>query len=168
MVTSDASGSWGCAAWSDTMWLQLKWDDRAAQFSIMVKEMIPITLAAAIWGQRWRGHQVTCRCDNQAVVASLNSRSSPVAHVMHMLRCLSFIEAHFGMALTATYISTGDNYIADDLSRNKMASFRSEQPQANPEPTPIPPSLPTLLFDPLMDWVDPAWTSLFSAIFSAA
>lgn len=38
MVTSDASGSWGCAAWSDQAWFQLhvRWDDRAAHLGIAV------------------------------------------------------------------------------------------------------------------------------------
>ena len=168
IVTSDASGTWGCAAWSGQAWLQLRWDERSQHLNIAVKELIPIVMAATVWGRSWHGSRVACRCDNQAVVAVVNSRSSSTAHIMHMLRCLFFIEAHFNLQLSAAYISTGDNDIADDLSRNKMGAFRSKMPQADPDPTPIPPALPRLLLDPQMDWVSLTWTSLFSSIISTA
>ena len=163
----DASGSWGCAAWSDQAWLQLRWDDRSAHLGIAVKELVPIILAATVWSGVWQGHRVHCRCDNQAVVASLNSQSSSDTRMMHMLRCLFFIEAHFHIRLSASYISTGENHIADDLSRNKIASFRSKMPQAHSRPTTVPPSLLRVLFDPGMDWVSPAWTEQFSSTFTS-
>ena len=165
-VYSDASGSWGCAAWSGTSWFQLPWDTHTHSFQIAVKELIPIIIAAVVWGRAWRGRSICCRCDNQAVVAALTTRSSRETHLMHMLRCLFFIEAHHQFQLTATYISTLDNHVADDLSRNRVMSFHSKVPQADPRPTPIPPSLPHLLLDPQLDWVSPAWTNRFSDIFA--
>ena len=167
-LTSDASGSWGCGAWSGSAWLQLKWNNQAQQFPIAVKELIPIIIATGVWGEHWKGRAVCCRCDNQAVVAALNARSCRESHIMHMLRCLFFIEAHFQCSLHAQYINTRDNNIADDLSRNNMRSFHSAMPQADLNPAIIPPSFITLLFDPLMDWVSPSWTQQFSSIFSRA
>ena len=79
---------------------------------------------------------------------------------------LVFVEAHFHLQLTTSYISTGDNNIVDDLSRNRIILFRSKMPQADSIPTPIPPSLPSLLFNPRMDWVSPAWTEQFSNAFN--
>ena len=163
-LTTDASGTWGCGAWSNSAWFQLKWDNRSQQFPIVVKELIPIIIAAAVWGERWRGQLVCCRCDNQAVVAALNARSCRESHIMHMLRCLYFIEAHFQCDLRAEYISSQDNSIADDLSRNNIVSFHSKMLQADRNPTAIPPSLPPLLFDPHMDWVSPTWTQQFRSI----
>ena len=118
-----------------------------------------------MWGEHWKGRTVCCQCDNQAVVAALNSRSRRENHIMHMLRCLFFIEAHFQCNLQAQYINTQDKNIADDLSRNNMLSFHSKMSQADPNPTRILPSLIPLLFDPLMDWVSPTWMQRFRSIF---
>ena len=118
-----------------------------------------------VWGETWRGTQVRCRCDNQAIVAVLAVRSSWETHIMHLLRCLFFIEAHYQCQLSASYITTQDNTIADHLSRNKLMAFFSNLPQADNEPTPIPPNLPPLLLNPFMDWLSPAWTRQFRSTF---
>ena len=47
---TDASGSWGCAAWHGDAWFQVKWDARAELLSITEKELIPIVLACQAWG----------------------------------------------------------------------------------------------------------------------
>ena len=39
IVTSDASGSWGCGAWYDQWWFQLKWDEHSRSKQIAVKEL---------------------------------------------------------------------------------------------------------------------------------
>jgi len=39
--------------------------------TITVKELLPIVLAAAVWGGQWRGRMVLCPCDHQAVVMAL-------------------------------------------------------------------------------------------------
>ena len=72
--TSD--GSWGCGAWHGSSWFQLQWDDCSAFPSILVKELLPIVFACAVWGPAWSNHQVVCHCDNQALVACLCSRST--------------------------------------------------------------------------------------------
>eukprot|EP00731_Ephydatia_muelleri_P011099 Em0005g1685a len=73
---SDASGSWGCGAHTTDSWIQIRWDEQSLPFSITIKELLPIMVAAVVWGTRWRAQKVLCHCDNQAVVAILNSRSS--------------------------------------------------------------------------------------------
>ena len=55
-TTSDASGSWWCGAFSGQSWFQLKWVEQVQGHSITVKELIPIVIAAAVWGPIWRGH----------------------------------------------------------------------------------------------------------------
>ena len=114
MLTSDASGSCGCGAWHGRKWFQLKWDERSAGLLIMVKE--PIVLVCAVWGPWWGSHQVFCRCDNQAVGASLRFRTSRESHIMHML-CTLF-EARHTFCLMPQYIDTKANHLANDLSRN--------------------------------------------------
>ena len=52
---SDVSGSFGCGGWWDQSWLQVAWtsDVQEAQ-----KELLPIVLAAMLWGKVWRGKAV--------------------------------------------------------------------------------------------------------------
>ena len=96
VVVSDASGSRDCGAYSGRQWFQLCWSGSdVREETIMVKELIPIVIAAAVWGRLWGGHTVQCKCDNQAVVAVISSRTSKLPMIMHLLRCLFFFEAHF-------------------------------------------------------------------------
>ena len=52
--------------------------------SIIDKELVPITVAAAIWGPEWSTRIIEVKCDNAAVVAVLNSGSSRNPEVMHL------------------------------------------------------------------------------------
>ena len=97
--SSDAAGSWGCGASWNLHWFQVQWDAQSLPLSITIKEMLPVILAAAIWGEQWHGKQAICYCDNQAVVAVLSSRTSREANLMHMLRCLFYIEAFHDFSL---------------------------------------------------------------------
>lgn len=164
-MASDASGSWGCGAWHGTHWFQLPWDHRSAVLPIMAKELLAALLACAVWGSSWSHHCVTVLCDNQAVVACLRSRSCHDHHIMHMLRTLAFIEASFAFTIIPQYISTSDNHLADDLSRNCLFSFLSKVPHADQVATPLPMLLVELLLDPSLDWTSPQWHRQFNAIF---
>lgn len=57
-VVSDASGRWGCGAFWAEKWFQLQWHDQLHDTHITVKELIPIVLAAAVWGPQWLGKTV--------------------------------------------------------------------------------------------------------------
>ena len=59
-IVSDASGSWGCGALNDRDWFQLKWAGLGAssEQNITVKELLPIVIAAALWGPGWVGKTV--------------------------------------------------------------------------------------------------------------
>ena len=98
----------------------------------MIKELIPIVLAAAIWGPSWSNHHVLCQCDNMAVVQAIRKGSSkePSGIVMHLLRCLTFFTAIFQFTLTADHLSGIENGPADSISRNKLKLFFTQVPQA--------------------------------------
>ncbi len=166
-ITTDASGSWGCGAWHIKSWFQVQWDATTQNLSIAEKELIPIILACSVWAPRWRNTQVICHCDNQVVVACLRSRSSRVKVLMHMIRCLVYLEAQFEFHLSPLYISTHDNHLADDLSRNNLFSFLSKVPKADTHPSPIPRELIPLLTNPEQnDWTTPSWRQQFRSTFS--
>ena len=159
---SDASGSWGCGAWHDSKWFQLKWDERTQQSDISVKELLPVIIAAAIWGDSWKGGRVQAHCDNMAVVTVLNSRYSKDGQLMQLLRCLFFLEAHYQFKISSTHIAGVENDLADDLSRDNYASFISKMGKCDPSPSVIPLSLLQWLLHPQLDWTCPNWTALFS------
>ena len=97
---SDASGNVGCGAiCPPPLWLQVKWGELPAlsallqdgQASITLKEVLPIVLACAVWGQQWQNISVLVHCDNQGAVAVVNTGYSKIPAIMHLLRCLFFI-----------------------------------------------------------------------------
>ena len=117
---------------------------------------VSVLMACVVWEPMWQGHTVLCWCDNQAAVRSISARSCRDAKLKHLLHCLFFIEACCQFELVARYVLGIDNDLADDLSRNWLASFLSKVPQACQEPTPIPPQLFQVLLDPSLDWTSPA------------
>ena len=131
-MISDTSGSWGCGAWHRLALFQLQWDNRSRLLTIAEKELIPIIVGCAVWGRSWSGCLVECHCDNQVVLSCIRSRSSRHKGLMHLLCCLVFVEARLQFAITPLYIHIKANDLADDLSRNNLASFLSKVPQAAP------------------------------------
>ena len=106
VLTSDASGSWGCGAWCGSHWFQLEWKGlgTTADYGITAKELLPIVVAAAVWGREWQGTTVLARCDNMAVVAIVNSGSSREREAMHLRRSLAFLEAKWSFHMFAEHI----------------------------------------------------------------
>ena len=92
---TDASGSWGCGAWSLPHWLQWQWTESSAlhMHSIALKELFPITLACAVWGQEWSRSYVVCHSDNSAAVSQVNRLHARDPLAAHLLRCLAFFMA---------------------------------------------------------------------------
>ena len=152
-VTTDASGSWGCGAFSGTQWFSLKWNINAASLHITVKELLPITMAAALWGAKWRGQSVQVWCDNEAVVTILNQGTSKDLEVMHSIRCLAIITAKWEFYLFASHIKGQLNTAADALSRNNVPLFKSLHSQAHPVSTDTPAALLDLLIIRKPDWL---------------
>ena len=70
VMVSDAFGSWGCGAFTETRWFQVQWPANFVGQSITFKELFPIVLALVVWGRQWRGNHLHCRCHNQAVYSS--------------------------------------------------------------------------------------------------
>ena len=119
-LVSDASGSWGCGAFCGEDWFQFQWPESLQDYQITVKELIPIVLAAAVWGKDWLGKNVMAYCDNSAVVAIINKGDSREPDVMHLMRCLIFLKAKFQFTLFASYVKGVKNDRADALSRDNL------------------------------------------------
>ena len=134
-----------------------------SEASIAAKEMLPILVAAAVWGQQWFGATVLCNCDNEAVVVILQLGSAKDKKLAHMLRCLFFLEAKFQFTMVAAHIPGAINVRADALSRNHLDVFFASSPQACSTPQAVPQDLVWGLIHP-QAWTSPEWTSWFSTI----
>ena len=156
---SDASGAWGCGASWDNKWLQLEWPEEWRARSIAAKELVPIVLACAVWGEQWQGKTVLVWCDNQ-IITGLSSKD-PI--LMHLLRLLYFFLALHSIHLIAKHIPGINNVLADSLSRNSMQVFRQLLPAAQPNPTCIPDQLKRLLVTDLNIWLSPIWRAWLKA-----
>ena len=159
-VASDASGTWGCVAYVGNHWFQYQWPPYMQDCHISVKELIPVVMAAAVWGPSWVGKSVRFQSDIAAVVSVLNSGSSRDDSLMHLIRCLAFITARFNFVVSASHVRGVDNVLADALSRDKLDLFKSNVPQAQSDPTRIPTELVDLLIRSRPDWTSANWTEL--------
>ena len=113
-----------------------------------------MVVAAGIFGPKWNGRLLQFSVDNMAVVHILNSTYSKDAHLMHLIRILVFLAAHFDFWFVAKHVEGRANSLADNLSRNHLHNFFSQVPQAERHPPPhIPAQLPDLLGEqsPCMD-----------------
>ncbi len=125
----------------DGKWFQLQLHDSWDGIHITVKELLPIVLGVAIWGSEWKGLTIVCFCDNAAVVAIVNSGRSKMDRAMHLMRCLSFFLARWGVSLVCRHIPGTQNGAADALSRGDLPSFQRLVPRADREPTTLPDNL---------------------------
>jgi hypothetical protein len=135
-----------------------------AEALIAVKELVPLVVAVTVWGRQWAGSTVMCKCDNQAVVAVVMSRTAHDKHIMQLLRCLFFFEAKHNCCLVASHIHGVQNDLADDLPCNRLSSFLPRAPPAVP---PTPHTVSQALQDLVRshhDWTSETWRSQFTSI----
>ena len=81
-VYSDASGTYGCGAVVGSMvCFQIEWQTGREGVDISVMELVPVVVAAALWGVLWHGHHIRFHSNNMAVVSILNTKTSKVPHL---------------------------------------------------------------------------------------
>ncbi len=162
-VYSDASGSYGCGAYNASAeWIQVQRPVSWQKVDISAKEMVPIVLAAAIWGREWHRHHVVFYSDNAAVAAVIQQRSARDPLLLHLLRCLNFYAAHFQFRYTAKHVPRVLNVAANAISRDKITLFQSLVPQATQ--LVVGQALLDLLVSRRPDWGSPDWIRLFRDI----
>jgi len=156
-VVSDASGAWGCGALWSSKWIQFQWTTDFTAESIAVKELVPVVMAAAVWGHPWKGQVIQFVSDNEAVVQVLNAGHAREESLSHLLRCLFFIAASFNFWFCATHIPGKLNVAADAISRDKLVSLFEGRPDLERSPSVIPQMLPRLVGPGGPDWTSPDW-----------
>ena len=160
-VTSDASGSFGCGAFSLSHgWFQIQWPDNWHSLNIAAKELVPIVIAAALWGHHWKHSCVCFNSDNMAVVGIIRSRTAKDPLLMHLVRCLVFYAASCGFEFIAEHVPGVDNTAADAISRNNIPLFHSLVPQLSH--VTVPKVVLDLLVTRMPNWGSQEWTVLLA------
>ena len=79
-VAMDTSGQVGCGGLWKSRWFQVRWTleyrltrNLSHQDSIMMHELLPVVIAAVVWGPEWRNSVVVFQCDNEGAVSAIIS-----------------------------------------------------------------------------------------------
>ena len=98
-VYTDASGSFGCSGFKQTgHWFKLAWPCDLHR-SIAALKLIPVVVAATLWGDNWQGKLVCFHSDNEAVASVLNKGHKGHAQnvaLTHLMQCVAFLAAFHG------------------------------------------------------------------------
>ena len=140
-ISSDAAGSLGFGIVYGNQWCTGSWLSEACSLNIAVLELIPIIIAAAIWGCNWARRRILFRTDNEAVVFSTKSQLPKHPHLAFLIRELALLALLHNFEFQVIHVRGLDNSQADALSRNQIHCFRSLHPLADPNPTAIPDQL---------------------------
>ena len=86
---------------------------------INVTEMWPVVVAMHRWCHLWKNKLVWLVTDNTQVEGGVNSGRSANPYSLFWLREIFWVAAFYNIHLRAIHIPSGDNRIADSLSRLK-------------------------------------------------
>ena len=140
-VTSDASGSVGLGIVFGSAWVAEQWPPIPSDTHISVLELIPIVIAAHIWGHRWSRKSVLFHCDNTAVVHCLQAGLCKHPHLSFLLRELATLPVTHSFRFSAKHVPGVYNKVTDALSHFRFQVFKSLRPWADAERTPVPQGL---------------------------
>ena len=127
-VTSDAAGSIGFGAYYNDESFAERWPAEAASLNIAIKEMIPIVVAASMWGNSWQRKRIAFKSDNMSVVYCLRNGTCSEKHLAFLLRELSLLAVKNNFTFTAAHIPGCENSKADALSRFNFQAFHKDVP----------------------------------------
>ena len=92
--------------------------------SIEYLELFALCAGILTWETELQNCRIVVLCDNQAVVAMVNSITSSCPNCMHLLRLLVLNGLQFNRRVFASYIDTKSNFLVDALSRDDLKRFR--------------------------------------------
>ena len=136
----------------------ISWPRSWSTVSISGKQLLPIVVAAAIWGPHLSGSHVCFHCDSDAVVTVIQNRNTNQVLLVQLLRCLFLYASWFQFHFSAVHILGVHNMVADAISRDNVSLLPSLVPQAQQIMVPAP--LVAFLPSP-PDWGSSDWSARF-------
>ena len=108
---SDASknGRLGMGCILNDRWIVAEWPENLELYTLMS--------GILTWQEELSNNRLTVFCDNMAVVHMINKMTSGSKHCMKLIRVLVLNGLQFNRRLSAKFIDTKSNGIADSLSR---------------------------------------------------
>ena len=134
-ISSDAAASNRCAAILGDSWFALRWPDELDLPHIPILELVPIVLAASVWGMFWQSKRLIFKCDNSSFVSVLQNKSLKNGHLMKLLRHLAIFAIKYNFDYSAIHVEGKCNPKVDALSRFRFQVFRALCQNADVEPT---------------------------------
>lgn len=113
----------------------------SSETSLAIDSVAGIVCHRRTWGHLLQGQRITVHCTNMAIVQSWSNQSARHPGILHLLRTLFFITAKHSFIVHLVQLPGKLNRI---LSHNQLSLFSALAPQANPQPTPVPPELAEL------------------------
>ena len=126
---SDASGciTKGAVAYCGASWTVCQWNQNwmlNANPSIEYLELYGVTIAVLLWINRFKNRTVKLHCDNESVCRMINRSSTSCKNCMVLIRIIVLECLNQNVHLSAEWLSTNDNGMADALSRLDFSRFR--------------------------------------------
>ena len=118
-IWTDASGTKGIGGIYLTHLFSAHVPRRHRKKHINWKEMYAVLYAFLMWHPHWENGELLVHCDNDAVVDAINKRSIR-GPTITPLQTLLLIAALFNITISAVWIPTASNSIADALSRHNF------------------------------------------------
>lgn len=145
-IYTDAAQSLGCGGVYGKHWFSVKWPSEWwSDQNITFLELVPIVLAAKIWGNCLTNQCVIFHTDNSALSFCINKKSSKEPLVMALIRQLVLIDLYNNILSKAEHISGQHNCMSDALSRLQIDLFKKLHGVADKLPTNTPPLAQLLL-----------------------
>ena len=145
----DETSTIGFGGYFNRKWFQECWPphlliNKKTGISIEWQELFPIVIACALWYPHFAGKCLQFWCDNESVVAIINSGHSKAPRVMDLVRFWVLISMKHNFLVWARHVLGVHNRIADALSCFQVKRLRELAPNADRTPCFIPPSFITI------------------------
>ena len=125
---TDASRSQkrGMGGYFNKEFFAIKWEEgliKLSEPSIGFLELYAACTGVFIWSEKLKNSRVVIFIDNDAAKQMINNQSSNCRFCMKLIRLLTLNCLTYNMRIFAKYVPSGDNEIADSLSRFEWSRF---------------------------------------------
>ena len=143
---TDTSGNatLGAGGVCQKSWYSIKWEKSFIKNyspSIEFLELYAVLIAAINWLHRFANRRIIIFCDNISVVYMINRNTSSCKQCLNLIRKLVLHCMIHNVRLSANYVSSKQNKLADLLSRRKIQQFKALASNMEDDPTPVPDEL---------------------------